>query len=179
MEGDICVFAPMDYPGKYYVITGVDDAPQGLIHQVSVHTESLEDAARLSASINERYGDRVKVINDDKPVIRRIDGRFYVYGTPWKGKENFGENVRVPAKALCFLSRAEQNSIGPIDTVTIISHLLNQTVRPTDKKLMSNLLGLLDGFVRQVDCYDLRVNMNPDAPEVAYEGIKKGLKNED
>ena len=127
----------------------------------------------------ERYGDRVKVNNDDKPVIRRIDGRFYVYGTPWKGKENFGENVRVPAKALCFLSRAEQNSIGPIDTVTIISHLLNQTVRPTDKKLMSNLLGLLDGFVRQVDCYDLRVNMNPDAPEVAYEGIKKGLKNED
>ncbi|MBR4132542.1 MAG: HAD family phosphatase, partial [Oscillospiraceae bacterium] len=24
VEGDICVFAPMDYPGKYYVITGVD-----------------------------------------------------------------------------------------------------------------------------------------------------------
>ena len=52
VEGDICVFAPMDYPGKYYVITGVDDAPKGLIHQVSIHTESLEDAARISADIN-------------------------------------------------------------------------------------------------------------------------------
>ncbi len=127
----------------------------------------------------QRYGDRVRIINDDKPVIRRIDGTFYVYGTPWKGKEGFGENIRVPARALCFLSRAEENSIGPIDTVTVISQLFNQTVRPTDKKLMSNLLDLLDGFIRQVDCYDLRVNMNPDAAEVAYEGIKKGLSNED
>ena len=64
VEGDICVFAPMDYPGKYYVITGVDDAPPGLIHQVSVHTESLEDAARLSASINERYGDKVEAFQN-------------------------------------------------------------------------------------------------------------------
>ena len=64
VEGDICVFAPMDYPGKYYVITGVDDAPKGLIHQVSVHTESLEDAARLSADINRRFGDRVEAFQN-------------------------------------------------------------------------------------------------------------------
>lgn len=64
VEGDICVFAPMDYPGKYYVITGVDDAPKGLIHQVSVHTESLEDAARLSAAINARFGDQVEAFQN-------------------------------------------------------------------------------------------------------------------
>ena len=64
VEGEICVFAPMDYPGKYYVITGVDDAPKGLIHQVSVHTESLEDAARLSADINRRFGDRVEAFQN-------------------------------------------------------------------------------------------------------------------
>ena len=57
--GDICVFNKMDYPGKYYVITGLDDAPEGLIHQVSAHTESLEDAAAVSAMINERYGEYV------------------------------------------------------------------------------------------------------------------------
>ena len=64
VEGDICVFAPMDYPGKYYVITGVDDAPPGLIHQVSVHTESLDEAAAISASINRRYGDRVEAFQN-------------------------------------------------------------------------------------------------------------------
>ena len=118
------------------------------------------------------FGDRVTVINDDKPIVRRINGVFYVYGTPWQGKENMGENIRVPAKALCFLSRAEKNSIGAIDTISVVSRMLNQTVRPSQPELMGKLLDLIDGFLNQVDCYDLRVNMNDDAAVVAYNGIK-------
>lgn len=64
VEGDICVFQKMDYPGKYYIITGVDDAPEGLIHQVSIHTESLEDAALQVKRINERYGDYIEAFQN-------------------------------------------------------------------------------------------------------------------
>ena len=64
VEGDICVFKKMDYPGKYYIISGVDDAPEGLIHQVSIHTESLEDAARVSAMINDRFGEYVNAFQN-------------------------------------------------------------------------------------------------------------------
>ncbi len=59
IHGDICVFEEMDYPGKYYVVSGPEDLPEGLIHQVSVHTESLEDAAANAAYINERFGDSI------------------------------------------------------------------------------------------------------------------------
>ena len=64
VEGDICVFNEMDYPGKYYIITGVEDAPQGLIHQVSFHTECLEDAARMAAEINAEFGDAVNAFQN-------------------------------------------------------------------------------------------------------------------
>ena len=64
VEGDICVFSEMDYPGKYYIITGVDDAPKGLIHQVSIHTESLDEAAAISKSLNERYGDKIEAFQN-------------------------------------------------------------------------------------------------------------------
>ncbi|MBQ0064921.1 MAG: HAD family phosphatase [Firmicutes bacterium] len=64
IEGDICVFAKMDYPGFYYVIDCVDNAPKGLIHQVSVHTESLEDAARIAADVNARFGDKVEAFQN-------------------------------------------------------------------------------------------------------------------
>ena len=64
VEGNICVFATMDYPGKYYVISGVDDAPAGLIHQVSVHTESLDEAAKVSAEINAKYGKYVNAFQN-------------------------------------------------------------------------------------------------------------------
>ncbi len=64
IEGNICVFAPMDYPGEYFIITGREDAPEGLVHQVSIHTESLDDAAYISESINERYGDYVEAFQN-------------------------------------------------------------------------------------------------------------------
>ncbi len=64
IEGEICVFARMDYPGFYHVITGVDDAPDGLIHQVSIHTERLEDAAAIVETVNERFGDFVQAFQN-------------------------------------------------------------------------------------------------------------------
>ena len=68
IEGDICVFAKMDYPGFYYVITGVEDAPQGLIHQVSIHTESPEEAAQVSAWINQQFGNHVNAFQNVQEV---------------------------------------------------------------------------------------------------------------
>ncbi len=68
VEGDICVFAKMDYPGKYYVITGVDDAPKGLIHQVSIHTESPDEAKEVSAYINRTYGDAVEAFQNVQEI---------------------------------------------------------------------------------------------------------------
>lgn len=68
VEGDICVFAKMDYPGFYYVIDRVADAPQGLIHQLGIHTESPEEAAALSAWVNEHFGDRVNAFQNVQEV---------------------------------------------------------------------------------------------------------------
>ena len=68
VEGDICVFAPMDYPGKYYVVKSVADCPPGLIHQVSIHTESPEEAARVSAWVNQRFGDHVNAFQNVQEV---------------------------------------------------------------------------------------------------------------
>lgn len=68
VEGDVCVFSKMDYPGFYYVISGVDDAPRGLIHQVSIHTESPDEAAAVSAWVNERFGDHVNAFQNVQEV---------------------------------------------------------------------------------------------------------------
>lgn len=64
IEGDICVFTKMDYPGNYYVITGVDDAPAGRIHQVSIHTQSPEEATAMAKRINQNYGDDVEAFQN-------------------------------------------------------------------------------------------------------------------
>lgn len=60
------------------------------------------------------FGSRVECINGDKPLFLFRDGKFFGAGTPWCGKENWGCNKTVPLKAVCFIERAEQNSISPL-----------------------------------------------------------------
>ena len=57
IDGVINVFEEMDYPGAYNVITGMDDAPQGMVHGVGIHCETLEEAAALTRELNDKYGD--------------------------------------------------------------------------------------------------------------------------
>ncbi len=57
IDGVINVFEEMDYPGEYNVITGMDDAPEGLVHGVGIHCETLEEAAALTKEINDKYGE--------------------------------------------------------------------------------------------------------------------------
>ena len=32
-------------------------------------------------------GEKFQIINGDKPILRLVDGKPYIYGTPWAGKE--------------------------------------------------------------------------------------------
>ena len=58
-------------------------------------------------------GERMTVINGDKPVYRFRDGKLMVYGTPWCGKEKWQTNASVPMKAVCLLERGEENAVFP------------------------------------------------------------------
>ena len=62
--GEICVFREIDYPGKYYLINEVSECPDGFIHQVSCHTESVEDAQAIVDLINERFGEHVEAFRN-------------------------------------------------------------------------------------------------------------------
>ena len=64
INGVINVFAEMDYPGEYHVITGMKDAMPGLVHQLGVHNETFEEAAALAKAINEKFGDYINAFQN-------------------------------------------------------------------------------------------------------------------
>jgi len=122
----------------------------------------------------EFLGDRVQMVNDDKPILKLEDGRFYVYGTPWQGKHNLGENIRVEVGAVIELKRGKENSIEKINKEEMIATVFNQTIRPSDKSLMINLMELTDKFLRSVDTYRLYCNTDISAAKTAYERLVEG-----
>ena len=120
------------------------------------------------------FGDAVKMINDDKPIIRKIDGKFYAYGNPWNGKHNLGDNIRAEVKAICKIGRGEVNTIEKISAKDMIATILNQTLRFADEDKMDKVLNLISGLLESADLFSLKCNMTREAVFTSYNAMVKG-----
>ena len=119
-----------------------------------------------------RFGGRVTVINGDKPILRLMEnGTFHVCGSPWCGKEGWQTNTEAPLAGICFLERAEQDFIEPMDTRAVLQKLFLQVVVPEEEAHIDACFTLLDKLVSTVPCYRLGCTISPHAAEVAYYGM--------
>ena len=118
------------------------------------------------------FSDRVEIINGDKPLFTLRDGKFFASGMPWCGKENWGCNKTVPLKAVCFIERAEQNSISLLtENREIMSRLFLQLVMPEEQHLMVKYLEFANKLIKTVPFFLLRCNMDINAAYIAHDGI--------
>lgn len=127
----------------------------------------------------ETFGDRVQMINDDKPFLHVGKDAVTVYGTPWRGKHRLGSNISAPLKAICFVCRGEENKIEPVSPRELYALLLQQTYAPRDPRMMAMTLGLVDRLSKGVALYRLTCNLDPQAAEIACSGIFCDMRNEE
>ncbi|MGN1457453.1 MAG: hypothetical protein ACI4XP_05815 [Acutalibacteraceae bacterium] len=117
------------------------------------------------------FGDRAIIVNDDKPLLRIDEHGVIAYGTPWDGKHHRSTNIAFPLKAICILTRSEENHIQRIDKKNALPMLCQQSYRPSDPIALRKTLALIDRLGNSVRLYRLWCNMEPEAAQVAYDGI--------
>lgn len=117
--------------------------------------------------------DKAIIINDDKPAIRIVDGKSYVYGTPWSGKTDQNLNMRVPLGGIVFLERSNENFIHPISTQDAIPMLFQQTLRPREAARMGKLLDVLDKVLSETPIYRLGCDMSKEAVDLSFNTIRR------
>lgn len=117
------------------------------------------------------FGDRVVMVNDDKPLLKITDEGVLVCGTPWDGKHRISTNTIVPLKGLCILTRAQENHIEKLTAAQAMPMLLQQSHRSPDPASMVKLLGLLEKLSQKTGLYRLGCNLDPNAATVAYQGM--------
>ena len=120
------------------------------------------------------FGEKARVINGDKPIIRWFPGQdkeFVVYGTPWCGKEGWNINTSGGLKAICFLERGETNEIHAISSAEAVKRLGHQILMPKTPLEMTKYLDMMDVLLRKIPCYLLSCNMDEEAAVVAYQGM--------
>ena len=115
------------------------------------------------------FGDRVSVINGDKPILRlHADGQIFAYGTPWCGKEGWNTNTSAPLAALCFLEQSPENRIRPLSSSEALDRILHQLLRPRNAAEMDLTLRFTDILLRKVPIFLLGCNMKPEAAELSF-----------
>ena len=123
------------------------------------------------------FGPGARVINDDKPALRMIDGVWYAYGTPWCGKDGININEKAPVAGVCFLKQAPHNAIRRLNSQEALENILKQTIRKFhDPMALSAVLGHLDQFLKMVPVYELENLPVPDAARLSYETMRRGAE---
>ncbi|MDO4748368.1 MAG: hypothetical protein Q4A12_04225 [Eubacteriales bacterium] len=121
----------------------------------------------------EVFKDKVTMINDDKPIVRILDDKFYIYGTPWNGKHSISNNIKAPIKAIFYLHQADSNRAEMCDPVSAITKLLSQTVLPDNKEVMNKLLNMIEQLVSTTPMYDLYCTISEEAVHTAYNSVNE------
>ena len=122
--------------------------------------------------------ENTRIINDDKPALLRENGVWYACGTPFSGKTDENEDVKVPVRAIVFLNRGKENKVSRMDKAMAGPLILEQTINPNNKALAINMLDLLDLLVREVPVFSIHCNMENDAAITAYNEIERLINSE-
>ncbi len=121
----------------------------------------------------ETFGGDTRIINDDKPALRKIDGVWYAYGTPWCGKDGINLNEKAPVAGVCFLKQAEKNSIRRLSPSDAMSRILGQTIyRLDNEQLLDYFLKSLLGFLEQIPVYELENRPEAAAAQLSFETMQ-------
>ena len=120
----------------------------------------------------ETFGNRVQMINDDKPLVRIENGKAVVYGSPWDGKHHLSNNISAPLRAIVSLNRDTENRIEPMPGADVFPVMMRQTAWSRTGDLKLKVIGLERALMEAAAFYKLGCNMDPDAARVAWEGMQ-------
>ena len=117
------------------------------------------------------FGDRVTMINDDKPFLRVTEEGAFLFGSPWDGKHRLSTNTSCPLKALCFIKRGQRDVLHAISPNDALNYIFDQLPRSESSAYMGRLLELLDRLLKTIPLYLLECTPTENAARIACGGM--------
>ena len=111
-----------------------------------------------------------RLLNDDSPIVRLIDDKAIIYGSPWSGKTPCYKNLSYPIAAFCRLSQAPHNAISRLSTIAAIGAVLPSTPPQFahDGSLQDSICSTLGELLRRVPTYHLACLPNSEAAQLSH-----------
>lgn len=120
-----------------------------------------------------KHIDGTELLNDDNPVVRVIDGKVYVYGTPWSGKTPCYKNQCVPLGGIVRLSQAPYNRISRLRPLMAYTAFMPScSCMRWEPKETEALHKSVEKVISTVRCWHLECLPDEDAALTCCEAVK-------
>ena len=163
------VVYPLEYPLDEVLVSNLLARGRG----IEIHACGLADAdgngylfpgqsgagksttARLWAQ--EEAGAGVRVLSDERVILRLKDGRIWMYGTPWHGDAGLARPDSAPLTRIFFLARGAKNELARLHRAESAARLFACSFPPFHSEDgISFTLKFLDDLTGLVPCDELR-----------------------
>ena len=109
----------------------------------------------------------VDILSDDRTIVRKKDGKYWIYGTPWHGEAKFGAPYTAKLDRIYFIQHGAANSARQMRSAEPVQNLLTCSFPPYwDPEGMEFTMDFFSDMTATLPCYELFVK--PDMGVVEY-----------
>lgn len=127
------------------------------------------------ADLWKKYED-ADIYNGDRTIIRKIDGKYYGFGSPYAGSSGIYRNESAPIKAIVVIEQGPDNVIRRLHGREAFLPLFRETLMNTwNKEYMEKMTDLLMDAACQIPIYHLSCRPDQDAINTVKNEILKEL----
>jgi hypothetical protein len=106
------------------------------------------------------------VLSDDRIILRGLENKIWMYGTPWHGEAMLASPSRAPLTAVYFLEKGDRNELIFQKSSDSISRLFTCSFPPFyNRDALDFTLTFLEGVVKTVPCYELKFTPDKSVTE--------------
>jgi hypothetical protein len=92
-----------------------------------------------------------EIVSDDRVVLRKHDGAWWMYGTPWHGEAEICSPSRAPLRRIFALDKATANGMAPLSAAQGAARILACAFPPFhDTEGMKNAIGIAAALASEV-----------------------------
>lgn len=127
------------------------------------------------ADLWKKYED-ADIYNGDRTIIRKIDGKYYGFGSPYAGSSGIYRNESAPIKAIVVIEQGPDNVIRRLHGREAFLPLFRETLMNTwNKEYMEKMTDLLMDVACQIPVYHLSCRPDQGAVNTVKNEILKEL----
>jgi hypothetical protein len=161
-------------------------APRGgvILHSAGVVRDgagmAFAGASRAGKStltrLFQEHAPGVRLLSDDRVIMRRKDGIFWMYGTPWPGEAGIAANESADLHALFFLTKASRNHIRSLSPAQAARRLFPVVSCPWyDRERLPGVLDTCERLVTSVPCFELQFTPTPEMVSMFEDFVMREL----